>query len=160
MAQETLSTSLGPFFICQRFGDLCHLVLVIWVSLASPVRSCYVCSPPVVHCYHCCIMLTVGIHKPTPWAVACSSGAGCWILFFCQWVGDGEGEGAYLGVVSCCSGLLAFCLVIPKWNPHIPVLLWLRQELPCSLNFWSTNEVPITCQHAHIWVWAEKVKAR
>jgi hypothetical protein len=46
-------------------------------------------------------------------AVACSGGAARLGAGFLQWIGDGEGEGAYLAL-SRCSGLPASHFIIPK----------------------------------------------
>ena len=41
-------------------------------------------------------MLTIGIHNPPCEQQLAAVVLGAGILFFHQWVGDGEGEGAYL----------------------------------------------------------------
>jgi len=94
VAQETSSTSLGSLFLSVRgrFGALCFLVSVI-LGVLGLLCAFSLFAPP------CCLLLLllcyVDYWHPQPTQLAAVVlGAG--ILVFCQWVGDGEGEGAYL----------------------------------------------------------------
>jgi hypothetical protein len=71
-------------------------------------------------------------------AAARSGGAARLGAGFLQWIGDGEGKGAYLAL-SRCSGLPASHFVIPKRNPHIPVVVVV--EMGTFLNKQSSHHV-------------------
>jgi len=114
--RDIIDISWVPFFVCQRFGALCHLALVILGVLGLPCAFLPF-APPVVHSHHCCIMSTIGIHNPPHEQQLAVVVLGAAILFFCQWVGDGEGEGAYL------AGYPA------AWVSWHPVLLSLNETL-------------------------------
>jgi hypothetical protein len=101
--RDIVNVSWASFFVCQRevwgppsphFG---HPGGVLGLSCAfSPLFASSLMFTPVAAAL--CQLV----------AVARSGGAG-----FLQWIGDGEGEGAYLAL-SRCSGLLASHFVIPK----------------------------------------------
>jgi len=100
-------TSWVPFFVCQReVWALCHLVSVILGVLSLPCAFLPF-APPVVHSCCCCIVLTIGIHNPPRKQQLAVVVLGARILFFHQWVGDGEG--AYL------AGYPIHCKLLRLW---------------------------------------------
>jgi len=92
VAQETLTTSLGSLFVCQRFGALHHLALVILGVLGLPCAFLSFAPP-------CCSLLSLMHYvdywhsQPTLRAAACSCGAGCWdpVLLSVGWRWGGGG---------------------------------------------------------------------
>jgi len=167
---------LGPFFVCQRFGALCRLALVVLGVLALPCAFSPF-APPIVHSCHCCIMSTIGIHNPTHEQRLTAVVLGAGILFFCQ-MGRGRGltwhhccimltigihntpHEQQLAAVVLGSGILFFSQMgrgrgLTWWgipllrSPSIPFCYPHIPAVCCcgwDENFWSTNKVPITCQ--------------